>query len=62
MKIVPRFFPFLVTTLVTPAFDSVEAGGEPETLNPSSTGTELLTPRLAAGVLYAGMLTEPAGA
>lgn len=35
---VPRFFPFLVT-----------ADGELETLNASSTGTELLTPCLATG-------------
>ena len=51
VKIVPRFFPFLVTP------DS-----EPETLNPSSTGTELLTPRLATGVLCAGMVTGRVGA
>jgi len=51
VKIVPRFFPFLVTP-----------GSEPETLNPSSTGTELLTPCLATGVLCTGMVTGRAGA
>jgi hypothetical protein len=52
VKIDPRFFPFLVTTLITP-------DGEPETLNPSSTGTELLTPRPATGVICTGMVTGP---
>ena len=47
VKIVPRFFPFLV---ITP-------DGEPEMLNPSSKGTELLTPRLETGIV-----TGPVGA
>ena len=47
---VPRFFTFLVTP-----------DGEPETLKTSSTGTELLTPRLAMGQCT-GMVTGLVGA
>jgi len=62
VKIVPRFFPFFVAPPVTPALESARGGGVPEMLNPSSTGTELLIPFLAAGVLNIGIVTGPVGA
>ena len=62
MKIVPRFFPFFVAPPVTPALESARGGGVPEMLDPSSTGTELLIPFLAAGVLSIGIAMGPVGA
>ena len=62
MKIVPRFFPFFVTEPVTIAFESAGGGGEPETLDPSSTGTERLIPCLVTEARSAGIATGPVGA
>lgn len=62
MKIVPRFFPFLVAPPITPAFRSVGGGGVPEMLEVSSTGTELLIPFLMTGALSTGIGTGPVGA
>lgn len=61
VKIVPRFFPFLVAP-PTPTFESVGGGGVPEILEVSSTGTELLIPFLVTGVLSTGIGTGPVGA
>jgi hypothetical protein len=62
VKIVARFFPLFVTALVTPDFESVGGGGEPETLDPSSTGTERLILCLATEALSMGIATGPVGA
>jgi len=62
VKIVPRFFPFFVTEPVTIAFESAGGGGEPETLDPSSTGTERLIPCLVTEARSAGIATGPVGA
>jgi hypothetical protein len=62
VKVVPRFFPLFVTVPVTPAFESAEGGGEPETLDPSSTGTERLILCLATETLSTGIATGPVGA
>lgn len=62
VKIVPRFFPFLVAPPITPAFESVGGGGVPERLKVSSTGTELLFPFLVTGALSTGIGTGPVGA
>jgi hypothetical protein len=61
VKIVPRFFPFLVAPPITPAFESI-GGGVPEMLEASSTGTELLIPFLVTGALSTGIATGPVGA
>jgi hypothetical protein len=61
VKVVPRFFPLFVTAPVTPAFESA-GGGEPETLDPSSTGTERLILCLATETLSTGIATGPVGA
>ena len=60
MKVVPRFFPFLVAPPITPAFESVGGGGVPETLDASSMGMELLTPLLVM-VLNTGIVTGVVG-
>lgn len=62
MKVVPRFFPFFVAPLVTPALESARGGGVPEMLDLSSTGTELLIPLLIAVVPRTGIATGPVGA
>jgi hypothetical protein len=61
VKIVPRFFPFFVAAPATTAFES-GGGGEPETLDPSSTGTERLIPCLVTEARSAGIATGPVGA
>jgi hypothetical protein len=60
VKVVPRFFPFLVPPPITPAFESVGGGGVPETLDPSSMGMELLTPFLVVA-LSTGIATGMVG-
>lgn len=60
MKVVPRFFPFLVAPPITPAFESVGGGGVPDTLNASSTGRELLTPFVVVA-LSTGIVTGMVG-
>lgn len=60
VKVVPRFFPFLVAPPIRPAFESVRGGGVPETLNASSMGTELLTPFLVVA-LSIGIATGMVG-
>jgi hypothetical protein len=60
VKVVPRFFPFLVPPPITPAFESVEGGGVLETLKPSSMGRELLTPFIVVA-LSTGIATGMVG-
>jgi hypothetical protein len=60
VKVVPRFFPFLVALPITPTFDSVGGGGVPETLDASSMGMELLTPFLVVA-LSTGIATGKVG-
>ena len=61
MKVVPRFFPFLVAPPITPAFESVGGGGVPEKLDASSMGRELLTPLLVVVALSTGIATGVVG-
>ena len=61
VKIVPRFFPFLVAPPITPAFES-DGGGVPEILKASSKGTELLIPFPVMGALSTGLSTGLVGA
>jgi len=61
VKVVPRFFPFFAAPPITPAFESVEGGGVPETLDLSSMGTELLRPFIVAGALSTGIATGRVG-
>jgi hypothetical protein len=59
VKVVPRFFPFLVAPPITPAFESV-GGGVPETLYASSMGIKLLTPFVVVA-LSTGIATGMVG-